>query len=225
MEIIKMGNLEVINKRIRSLEALVTADSKEDQSPILKQLLSLREEIKTKAKIDYLDAQKNCLTGFRVLMENLTTLSYFAKEAGKDVRSIERAISNLNKEKKVIAEDIMSLKEDEEDENENESSEDKATASFETKLSLVVHNEEGAEYFTNYEEWCKAAEDYNIEKKEDYAIASDEDGTLGLFDFEEGEGCLFPSHESFSDVIDMESDDDEETDEETEYTEDWIHNK
>ena len=131
-----MGNLEVINKRIRSLEALVTADSKEDQSPILKQLLSLREEIKTKAKIDYLDAQKNCLTGFRVLMENLTTLSYFAKEAGKDVRSIERAISNLNKEKKVIAEDIMSLKEDEEDENENESSEDKATASFETKLSL-----------------------------------------------------------------------------------------
>ena len=97
-----------------------------------------------------MDAQKNCLTGFRVLMENLTTLSYFAKEAGKDVRSIERAISNLNKEKKVIAEDIMSLKEDEEDENENESSENKATASTETKLSLVVNNEEGAEYFTKY---------------------------------------------------------------------------
>jgi len=214
-----MGNLEVINKRIRSLEALVTADSKDGPSPILKQLLTLREEIKTKAKIDYLDAQKNCLNEFRILMENLTTLSYFAKEAGKDVRNIERAISNLNKEKSIIAEDIMNLKEDEENDNEDE--ENKATASTETKLSLVVKNE-GAEYFTNYEEWCKAAEDYDITKKEDYALASDEEGTVGMFDFEEGEGCLFKSHESFSEVIEI-NDEDNEDEDEDEDEDDWIH--
>ena len=91
----KESKLQIVDRRIKSLMCLVTADASQEENPLLKQLRTLREEIKTKAQIDYVEIQKSVLSSFKDLMSQLTTLSYYATEADKDPRTIEKTISSL----------------------------------------------------------------------------------------------------------------------------------
>jgi hypothetical protein len=199
----KETNLQIINRRIKSLECLVTADASNEETPLLKQLRNLREEIKTKAQLDYVDVQNKVLVSFRVLMNQLTTLSYYAAEADKNTKLIEKVISSLNKLKSLIAEDLLKEEKKEDETGEVTTSEAKQVPTDEDLKTFVLRH--GAVYFDNFEKWCEVVKERNLTicDEGDYVYSAlDEEGPCGNFVVNEGEGCLFDNAISMEKAFD-----------------------
>lgn len=200
----KETNLQVVDRRIKSLQCLVTADASNEENPLLKQLLTLREEIKTKAQIDYVNVQKEVLESFRILMNQLTTLSYYASEAEKDVRTIDKVTTALNKLKSLISEDLLKNKENSED-NSDKSSEVTSSAEVPTDEDLKTFvSRHGAVYFDNLEKWLEVVKERNltvVDEGDGVYSSLDDEGVNGTFAVSEGEGCLFDNKSSFEDAF------------------------
>ena len=201
----KETNLQVVDRRIKSLQCLVTADASNEENPLLKQLLTLREEIKTKAQIDYVNVQKEVLESFRILMNQLTTLSYYASEAEKDVRTIDKVNSTLNKLKSLISEDLLKNKENSEGDNSDKSSEVTSSAEVPTDEDLKTFvSRHGAVYFDNLEKWLEVVKERNltvVDEGDGVYSSLDDEGVNGTFAVSEGEGCLFDNKSSFEDAF------------------------
>lgn len=204
----KETNLQVVDRRIKSLQCLVTADASNEENPLLKQLLTLREEIKTKAQIDYVNVQKEVLESFRILMNQLTTLSYYASEAEKDVRTIDKVTATLNKLKSLISEDLLKSKENPEDNSEvnlDKSSEVTSSAEVPTDEDLKTFvSRHGAVYFDNLEKWLEVVKERNltvVDEGDGVYSSLDDEGVNGTFAVSEGEGCLFDNKSSFEDAF------------------------
>lgn len=199
----KETNLQIIDRRIKSLECLITADASQEENPLLKQLKTLREEIKTKAQIDYVEIQKKVLESFRIMMNQLTTLEYYASEAEKDTRIIQKVVSTLNKLKSLIAEDLLKVSDDKkEDEQQVATSETKAIPTDEDLKTFVQRH--GAVYFDNFEKWCEIVRGRNltiVEEGDSVFSALDENGVCGTFAILEGEGCLFDNFDSMEEAF------------------------
>lgn len=199
----KETNLQIIDRRIKSLECLVTADASQEENPLLKQLKTLREEIKTKAQIDYVEIQKKVLESFRIMMNQLTTLEYYASEAEKDTRIIQKVVSTLNKLKSLIAEDLLKVSDDKkENEQQVATSEAKAIPTDEDLKTFVQRH--GAVYFDNFEKWCEIVRGRNltiVEEGDNVFSALDENGVCGTFAISEGEGCLFDNFDSMEEAF------------------------
>lgn len=199
----KETNLQIIDRRIKSLECLITADASQEENPLLKQLKTLREEIKTKAQIDYVEIQKKVLESFRIIMNQLTTLEYYASEAEKDTRVIQKVVATLNKCKSLISEDLLKVSDDKkEDEQQVATSEAKAVPTDEDLKTFVQRH--GAIYFDNFEKWCDTVKSRNltiVEEGDSVFSALDENGVCGTFAISEGEGCLFDNFNSMEDAF------------------------
>lgn len=198
----KETNLQVIDRRIKSLECLVTAETSNEENPLLQQLRTLREEIKTKAQIDYVDIQKKVLDSFRILMNQLTTLSYYASEAEKDTRIIDKVVVSLNKLKSLVAEDLLKA-DKKEDEGEVATSEAKQVPTDEDLRTFVQRH--GAVYFDNLENWINIVKERNltiVDEGDGVYSSLDEEGVCGTFAVSEGEGCLFNNKSEFEDAFD-----------------------
>ena len=199
----KESKLQIVDKRIKSLMCLVTADASQEENPLLKQLRTLREEIKTKAQIDYVEIQKSVLSSFKDLMSQLTTLSYYATEADKDPRTIEKTISSLNKLKSVIAEDLLKQdKKTDEDGSDEVTSEAKQVPTDEDLRTFVQRH--GAVYFDNLEKWNNIAKGRNltvVDEGDCVFSALDAEGVCGTFAVSEGEGCLFDNKSKYEDAF------------------------
>lgn len=198
----KETNLQIIDRRIKSLECLVTADASQEENPLLKQLKTLREEIKTKAQIDYVEIQKKVLESFRIMMNQLTTLEYYASEAEKDTRVIQKVVSTLNKLKSLIAEDLLKVSDDKKENEQVATSEAKAIPTDEDLKTFVQRH--GATYFDNFEKWCEIVRSRNltiVEEGDSVFSALDENGVCGTFAISEGEGCLFDNFDSMEEAF------------------------
>lgn len=198
----KETRLQLINRRIKSLECLVTADASQEENPLLQQLKTLREEIKTKAQIDYVEIQKKVLDSFRIIMNQLTTLEYYASEAEKDTRVIQKVIASLNKLKSVISEDLLKVDNKESENAEVATSEAKQVPTDEDLKTFVQRH--GAVYFDNLENWCEVVKSRNltvVDEGDNVYSALDEEGVCGTFAVSEGEGCLFDSASSMEDAF------------------------
>lgn len=190
-----MSQLSIINSKIKQLECLVTADAGE--SPLLKQLRTLRDDIKTKADVDYVEVQSNVLNTWRTLMEQLTSLAFFAKEADKDVRPIEKAVSQLNKLKSSIVGELIK------DDSKEDEKEEKVTSNAKDDIqNLVTKN--GGIYFNNYEKWvnnCKELK-YSTSRTGNVVSAKDADEKrTGEFLLDDGCGYVFTSNKDYSNVF------------------------
>lgn len=202
----KETNLQIVDRRIKSLMCLVTADASPEENPLLKQLKTLREEIKTKAQIDYVDIQKKVLESFRIIMSQLTTLEYYASEAEKDTRVIQKVVATLNKCKSLISEDLLKVTDKEESEEGQEgqvaTSETKSIPTDEDLKTFVQRH--GAIYFDNFEKWCDTVKSRNltiVEEGDSVFSSLDENGVCGTFAITEGEGCLFDNFNSMEDAF------------------------
>lgn len=189
--------LEILNSRIKQLECLVTAG--EGESPLLKQLRLLREDIKTKAELDYVEVQGNVTNTWRLLMEQLASLSFFAKEADKDVRPITKAIDQMNKLKSTIIGDIITLVDKEEEE------EGKVTSSVED-VKKVITNNDGI-FFDKYEAWKNKCEElkFTFEREGNSVYSFDKDAnTTGTFLIDEAYGYVFTTSDSYNNLFEPE---------------------
>lgn len=220
------SRLQTIDKHIRKLSCVVTADANSENSQLLSQLRVLREEIKTKAKKDFLEVQKDVLDTFRTLMEQMATLSFYSSEAEKDPHDIEKAISQLNKIKGTISENILGLEENKE-ENEGEqkdspkeNKDDKAeasavTASVDDDVRKYIEDCKGKHY-VNYAEWYSEVlcRKLKPEIHGSVVFAVDENGeTLGKYVTDEMQGCLFDNIDDYDKAFEAIDDDEVEEDE------------
>ena len=198
----KETRLQLVDRRIKSLECLVTADASQEENPLLQQLKTLREEIKTKAQIDYVEIQKKVLDSFRIIMNQLTTLEYYASEAEKDTRVIQKVIASLNKLKSVISEDLLKVDNKESENAEVATSEAKQVPTDEDLKTFVQRH--GAVYFDNLKKWCEVVKSRNltiVDEGDNVYSALDEEGVCGTFAVSEGEGCLFDNASSMEDAF------------------------
>ena len=198
----KETRLQLVDRRIKSLECLVTADASQEENPLLQQLKTLREEIKTKAQIDYVEIQKKVLDSFRIIMNQLTTLEYYASEAEKDTRVIQKVIASLNKLKSVISEDLLKVDNKESENAEVTTSEAKQVPTDEDLKTFVQRH--GAVYFDNLKKWCEVVKSRNltiVDEGDNVYSALDEEGVCGTFAVSEGEGCLFDNASSMEDAF------------------------
>lgn len=222
------SRLQTIDKHIRKLSCVVTADANSENSQLLSQLRVLREEIKTKAKKDFLEVQKDVLDTFRTLMEQMATLSFYSSEAEKDPHDIEKAISQLNKIKGTISENILGLEENKDEEGEqkdspkekeNEDSKSEAsavTASVDDDVRKYIEDCNGKHY-VNYAEWYSEVlcRKLKPEIHGSVVFAVDENGeTLGKYVTDEMQGCLFDNIDDYDKAF--EEIDDDEVEEEDE---------
>jgi hypothetical protein len=204
----KESNLKLIDRRIKSLECLVTAEATQEDNPLLKQLKTLREEIKTKAQIDYVSIQKNVLESFRILMEQLSTLAYYAQEADKDARPVEKVSSIINKAKSMVSEDLLKMKTDM-DTKETVPATSAADYEVPTEESLSDFvQRKGGVYYSSLDEWLSACKKRGLTVSKDEEILSysaiDDSDCVGTFVVEEGEGCLFASSDAMRNAFDDE---------------------
>lgn len=219
------SRLQTIDKHIRKLSCVVTADTNSENSQLLSQLRVLREEIKTKAKKDFLEVQKDVLDTFRTLMEQMATLSFYSSEAEKDPHDIEKAISQLNRIKGTISENILGLEENKDKEVEQKDStkkeDDKAeasavTASVDDDVRKYIEDCKG-KHFVNYAEWYSEVlcRKLKPEIHGSVVFAVDENGeTLGKYVTDEMQGCLFDNIDDYDRAF--EEIDDDEVEEEDE---------
>lgn len=220
------SRLAIVNNHIKRLERVVVAET-DDSSALLTQLRKLREDIKTTAKKDYLETQKNVLNTFRTLMEQLATLSFYASEAEEDTRNIEKAISQLNKIKSSISEDLLGLAENkEEDEDKNtegkeepkekvESSAKEVDSDVQNDIKNFVEQANGT-YFENYEVWFNAVKEKDLKINIDgntVEALNDNGECFGKYRVDEMEGCLFNSIEDYDRAFEEEGEEDVEEDE------------
>lgn len=206
------SRLQLVDKHIKRMECVALADTENKEgSALLNQLRVLREEIKTKAKKDYIEVQKEVLDSFRTLMEQLSTLSFYASEAEKDSRDIEKAISQLNKIKGTISENILGL---EEEKQENKAPETNATASavtasVEDDVRKFIEDCNG-KFYTNYAEWYSDAllKNLKLNINRSTVEAFDEEGNcLGKYVTDDMNGCLFDSVEDYDRAFEEVNDD------------------
>ena len=191
------SNLKTIDRRIKSLECLASVGATSEDNPLLKQLKTLREEIMTKAQIDYVSVQKKVLDSFRILMEQLSTLAYYTQEANKDVRPIEKVLSIINKAKSMVSEDLLKQPSDNKEsaitETVSASASDYEIPTEESLLEFVQRK--GGVYYSSLKDWLSACKKRSLTISKDendlsYSAIDDCD-CLGTFVVEEGEGCLF----------------------------------
>lgn len=217
------SRLQIIDKHIKKMECVALADTdKKEGSALLNQLRVLREEIKTKAKKDYIEVQKQVLDSFRTLMEQLSTLSFYASEAEKDSRDIEKAISQMNKIKGTISENILGL-EEEKDETKAPEVTASVTASVEDDVRKFVEDSNG-KFYTNYAEWYSDVLKANLKPEINRSIveAVDEEGNcLGKYVTDDMNGCLFNTVEDYDKAFE-ELDEDEDEDDDSEEEDDEI---
>lgn len=210
------SRLATVDQHIRRLEC-VTVATTDESSALLTQLRKLREDIKTTAKKDYINTQKEVLSTFRTLMEQLASLSFFASEAEEDTRGIEKSISQLNKIKSTIADGLLGLadeKENSEQEQTNEPAKVESSAQMDVKDFVEQAN---GTYFENYELWYTAVTEKNlkINIEGNTVEALDENGDcLGKYNVQEMEGCLFNNIEDYDRAFEDEDDDEEDSDDE-----------
>lgn len=196
------SRLEIVNKHIKKLERCVIASEEQKVSPQLQQLRQLREEIKSKAKKDFLQVQSEVLDGFRTLMEKLTTLSFFASEAEQDNREIEKAISQMNKIKSTISEGILGLKEEKEGENKATASAEEASVEDDARKYVEQAN---GKYFTVYQEWFDECKNRGLQldiEGDTVSALNDNEDCLGRFSTDDMEGCLFENIEDYDRAFD-----------------------
>lgn len=217
------SRLQLVDKHIKRMECVALADANGEGSALLNQLRVLREEIKTKAKKDYVEVQKEVLDSFRNLMEQLATLSFYASEAEKDSRDIEKAISQMNKIKSTISENILGL----EEENKEaapatpNTTASVATASVEDDVRKFVEDFNG-KFYTNYAEWYSDAllKNLKLNINRSTVEALDEEGNcLGKYVTDDMNGCLFDNIEDYDKAFEEVNDDEEEETEEDEILE------
>lgn len=198
------SRLKIVEAHIKKLECVVTADSNEG-SALLQQLRILREDIKNKAKKDYVEVQANVMNSFRTLMEQLATLSFFASEADEDNREIEKAIVQMNKIKSTISENILGLKEEGE----------KTTASVDDEdeeLKKFIESNNG-KYFSNYSEWYSECLSRNLKLEIDGATVeayNDLGDCLGKYATDEMQGCLFENVDDYDKAFESDEEEEEE---------------
>jgi len=219
------SRLAMVNKNIQKLERVALADAEKntENSALLTQLRALREDIISKAKLDYTQTQADVLKSFKTLMEQLATLSFFASEADKDSRDIEKAIGQLNKIKTLVSENIMGLEENKEDESsEGNQTEAKKGEGEATAATASVDDDTrnfieqcGGKYFTSYEDWYREAKKQNLElvidgSEVEAIIKDSDDDCLGRYLTDEMYGCLFETIEDYDKAFEAIDDEDEE---------------
>ena len=230
----------IVDKDIRKLNYVVTAGS-EEKSALLTQLRKLREDIITTAKRDYVTTQKEVLGTFKTLMEQLASLSFYASEADEDTRNLEKAISQLNKIKTSISENILGLsqeKEDKKDEDDgsekkqeaDEGSDEKveSSANFEQKdedvealarddVKAFIEQSRGT-FYEVYESWYTDVMNKGLKisiegpgSKQIFAV-NDADDCFGAYNTEDMEGCLFNTAADYNKAFGEEDDDEDDED-------------
>lgn len=212
------SRLKTIDKHIKRLSCVVTADANSENSQLLSQLRVLREEIKTKAKKDFLEVQKDVLDTFRTLMEQMATLSFYSSEAEKDPHDIEKAISQLNRIKGTISENILGLEnKDESEQKEDDKAEASTiTASVDDDVRKYIEDCNGKHY-VNYAEWYSEVlcRKLKPEIHGSVVFAVDENGEIfGKYVTDEMQGCLFDNIDDYDRAF--EEIDDDEVEEEDE---------
>lgn len=212
------SRLQLVDKHIKRMECVALADANGEGSALLNQLRVLREEIKTKAKKDYVEVQKEVLDSFRNLMEQLATLSFYASEAEKDSRDIEKAISQMNKIKSTISENILGLEEENKEADAPatpNTTASVATASVEDDVRKFVEDFNG-KFYTNYAEWYSDAllKNLKLNINRSTVEALDEEGNcLGKYVTDDMNGCLFDNIEDYDKAFEEVNDDDDEEEE------------
>lgn len=103
------SKIKLIDTRIKQLESLVTAGV--DESNLLKQLRSLRDDVKSKANISYYEYIERIKNSFKSLAELLNDLDYYSMESCKFNTNIPKIISNL----KIVENDFCRVTNEKED--------------------------------------------------------------------------------------------------------------
>lgn len=218
------SRLAIIDEHISKLEKIAVADANSESSALMQQLRKLREDIKSKAKKDYLEVQSNVLNSFRTLMEQLTTLSFYASEAEEDSHSIEKVISQLNKLKTTISENVLGLKPEEKESEQTTASAETETEEEkeeEDEIRAYIESKNG-KFFTSYADWYSACMDKNlkIDISGSTVSAFNENGEcLGKYVTTDMNGCLFDTVEDYDKALEDVDDEEIETEDEDELNE------